>query len=104
MLVSHSGAGIIGLSRKKLKEQIGWMKRQGLGGFIIHARKGLLTEYMGEEWLSCVGVCIEEAERLGMEVWLYDENGWPSGFAGGALLRFKENHVWYLDCEEKDSF
>ena len=72
------------LEPEKLKEQIGWMKRQGLGGFIIHARKGLLTEYMGEEWLSCVGVCIEEAERLGMEVWLYDENGWPSGFAGGA--------------------
>lgn len=92
------------LEPEKLKEQIGWMKRQGLGGFIIHARKGLLTEYMGEEWLSCVGVCIEEAERLGMEVWLYDENGWPSGFAGGALLRSKENHVWYLDCEEKDSF
>ena len=92
------------LKPEKLREQIGWMKRQGLGGFIIHARKGLLTEYMGEEWLSCVDVCIEEAERLGMEVWLYDENGWPSGFAGGALLRCKENHVWYLDCEEKDSF
>ncbi len=65
--------------------QVGLMDDVGIGGFFMHARGGLQTEYMGEKWFENVGACIDEAERRGMHAWAYDENGWPSGFGGGAV-------------------
>ncbi len=77
------------LEPNELCRQIAKMQENGMGGFVIHARAGLTDEYMGEKWFECIEVCIQEAKRRGMYVWLYDENGWPSGFAGGKLLENK---------------
>ena len=74
------------LEPEELRKQICWMYNSGLGGFFMHARSGLKTEYLSEEWMECIEVCAEEAEKFGMDAWAYDENGWPSGFAGGKLL------------------
>lgn len=84
------------LEEKNLKRQIHWMHENGMGGFFMHARSGLETQYMSEEWMRCVEKCSEEAEILGMKAWLYDENGWPSGFAGGKLLEEEENRDQYI--------
>ena len=84
------------LDEKELVKQIEWMKDNGVGGFFMHARGGLKTEYLGEKWFSCVRACGEKAKELGMHAYAYDENGWPSGFAGGKLLEDKENHDRYL--------
>lgn len=73
------------LQPDELKRQIGEMDRQGWGGFFMHSRIGLETPYMSDEWLRCVGACIEEAAARGMGAWLYDEDKWPSGYAGGAV-------------------
>ncbi|THF80291.1 glycosyl hydrolase [Cohnella fermenti] len=73
------------LSRERLIGQIGRMHEAGVGGFFMHARNGLKTGYLDEDWFDCVRACIEEAERLGMKAWIYDEKGWPSGFAGGLV-------------------
>ena len=72
------------------------MYKNGVGGFFMHARGGLKTEYLGEKWFECIKVCSELAEKLGMEAYAYDENGWPSGFVGGKLLDDIENHDMYL--------
>lgn len=85
------------LDSKKLKKQIEWMENSGIGGFVMHARSGLMTEYLSDEWLRLIRECAEEAERRGMKAWAYDENGWPSGFAGGKLLEEAENHDRYLE-------
>lgn len=82
------------LDPNELVAQIHAMKEAGIGGFIMHARGGLLTPYMSEDWMRCAEACISEARRLGMHVWLYDENGWPSGFGGGAVVR--ENSAYAL--------
>lgn len=66
-------------------EQISAMNDQGIGGFVIHARSGLKTAYMGKEWFLAVDAAVEAAEAFGMKVWIYDENGWPSGFGNGAV-------------------
>lgn len=73
------------LAPERLVAQIRQMREAGFGGFFMHARGGLKTEYLGEEWFACVRACTDEAERLGMKAWIYDEKGWPSGFAGGAV-------------------
>ena len=84
------------LNPEVLKKQIQWMHGNGIGGFFMHARSGLQTEYMSEEWMRCVEICAEEAKKRNMKAWLYDENGWPSGFAGGKLLEKEENRDQYI--------
>ena len=84
------------LDEKGLCEQIDWMYQMGIGGFFMHARGGLKTEYLGEKWFSCIKACGERAKELGMEAYAYDENGWPSGFVGGKLLADEENRDMYL--------
>ena len=43
-----------------------------------------------------IRACIEEAKQLGMSAWLYDEDRWPSGAAGGFVtsdLRYRERFM-----------
>ena len=84
------------LEEAELREQIRWMKKQGFGGYFMHARGGLKTEYLGKKWFDCINACIDEGEKQGLESWAYDENGWPSGFVGGKLLEDVENRDQYL--------
>jgi hypothetical protein len=68
-----------------LAEQAKAMAERGMGGFFMHARGGLETEYLGEDWMRCIGAGIDAAREMGTEAWAYDEEGWPSGFAGGRV-------------------
>ena len=84
------------LEKEELVRQIQWMKSQGYGGFFMHARSGLQTEYLSDDWFDCIAACMEAGEREHMSCWAYDENGWPSGFVGGELLKDPENCDRYL--------
>ena len=79
------------LEEEHLVEQIEWMHKNGAGGFFMHARGGLKTPYLSEEWMNCIDVCVKAAKERGMQAWVYDEDGWPSGFVGGKLLEKEEN-------------
>lgn len=92
------------LSDEELVRQIHNMKDMEMGGFFMHARGGLETEYMSEEWYDKIKLCVEEAKKLGMEAWSYDENGWPSGFAGGKLLEDSDNFAVFIEGELFDIF
>lgn len=69
----------------ELRRQIGVFKEMGMGGFFMHPRVGLKTPYLSREFLDCVGVCVEEARNKGLLAYLYDEDRWPSGTAGGMV-------------------
>ena len=58
-------------------------KEGGLGGVFIHPRPGLITEYISEDWHHLFDYTVQKGKELGMKVWIYDENSYPSGFAGG---------------------
>ena len=73
------------LEKEKLKKQIGYFKEMGMGGFHMHSRTGLDTPYMEEEFLSMIKFCVEEAKANDMYAYLYDEDRWPSGAAGGKV-------------------
>ena len=49
----------------------------------VHPRPGLMTPYLSPRWFTLWKTALREAERLDMNVWIYDENSYPSGFAGG---------------------
>lgn len=69
----------------QIRRQVREMARGGLGGGFIHVRVGLVTPYMGEEFLAAIAVALEEARAQGLHMYLYDEDRWPSGWAGGAV-------------------
>ncbi len=89
------------LDKGLLSWQIGEMEDKGLGGFVMHARHGLLTPYLSEEWMACIRHGCEEAKRRGMIAWAYDERDWPSGPAGGAVIKDRKNRLHYLRLEEE---
>ncbi len=58
-------------------------KKAGIGGVFVHPRPGLITEYLSEDWFYLFDYTVQKGKELGMKVWIYDENSYPSGFAGG---------------------
>ncbi len=92
------------LEKAELIRQIRWMKQAGMGGFFMHARSGLRTAYMSEDWFEAVETAAQEAQRQQMAAWCYDENGWPSGFAGMKLLEDPDNWAHFLTYETRETF
>ena len=69
----------------EIRRQIAAIQAGGWAGAFLHARIGLRTEYLGEDWFAACGVAIDECRKRGLQVWLYDEEGWPSGISGGSV-------------------
>jgi hypothetical protein len=59
------------------------LKEKGFGGVFVHPRPGLVTEYISDEWYELFRHTLDRGKELDMNVWIYDENSYPSGFAGG---------------------
>lgn len=81
----------------ELKRQITQFKEAGYGGVsILPFGKDFKPEYLTEEYFQAYRVCMEEAKRLGLKLWIYDEYGFPSGTAGDingdGVGRFKLNY------------
>ena len=51
----------------------------------VHPRPGLMTPYLSDDWSRLWQATLAEAKKLDMNVWIYDENSYPSGFAGGLV-------------------
>ena len=81
------------LDEAELLRQIDCMRAMGFGGFFMHSRTGLDTEYLGEEWFRLIRRCAEYGAEQGLEAWLYDEDRWPSGTCGGTVTFAKENRM-----------
>jgi len=65
--------------RSTLRDLAGQKVKQAF----VHPRPGLMTPYLSADWFRLWKVALQEAERLDMNIWIYDENSYPSGFAGG---------------------
>ncbi len=73
------------LEAGEIASQVKGFRDAGLGGFYLHARTGLLTGYMGEDWWKAMDAAVEAADEAGLYAWFYDEYNWPSGYAGGTI-------------------
>lgn len=90
------------LEKEELRRQLEDFSKERFSGVLVHARGGLRIPYMGEEWFDCYRFVVKEAKRLGLEVWIYDEDGWPSGFAGGEVTALGEKH-WLKELHFSES-
>lgn len=75
------------LDLDELLRQIDVFGEMGLGGFHIHVRTGMATEYLSKEFLGYVKACVDKAKEKGLLAYLYDEDRWPSGAAGGIVTK-----------------
>lgn len=75
------------LTKEELCRQIDVFKEMGLGGFHLHVRTGLENEYLGEEYMELIKASVDKAKSEEMLAWLYDEDRWPSGAAGGLVTK-----------------
>ena len=80
------------LEKKELIRQIDEMADKGWGSYFMHSRVGLITDYLSDEWMEMISACAEHAKESGTYAWLYDEDKWPSGFAGGKVAFADEKY------------
>lgn len=68
-----------------MARQIRAFAQAGGGGVFLHARIGLLTPILEPEWWTAIDAGVKACEKSGIQAWFYDEDRWPSGFAGGKV-------------------
>lgn len=73
------------LNKDVLSEQIRMFKKMGMGGYHVHVRTGLATPYLSDEFMDFVCHSVKAGKENGLLTWLYDEDRWPSGAAGGKV-------------------
>lgn len=90
------------MEKCEIKRQLEEMVKKGVTEVIIHPREGLLIPYPSEEWFDRVCYAVEEAARLDMVVWLYDDYNCPSGFVNAQLLKeYPQYRGKHLHCEKR---
>ncbi len=93
------------LKSEELQRQIEVFKKMGLGGFHMHVRTGMSTNYLSDDFMGLIKDCVKKAEKEEMLAWLYDEDRWPSGAAGGLVTKDEQYRARCLlmttePCEE----
>ncbi len=84
------------LDKDELLWQIDVLKEMGFGGFHMHSRSGMATPYLTDEFMDLVKMCRDKAVKNNMRCYLYDEDRWPSGAAGGLVTKDKQYRARYL--------
>ena len=67
------------LDGKQIQEQVRQMVDQHVYGAFLHARDGLQTPYLSEQWWKAIDGGLQEARRSGFFFNFVDEYDWPSG-------------------------
>jgi hypothetical protein len=75
------------LEKSELLRQLEVFKKMGFGGAHMHVRTGLDTPYLSDEYMDMIKACVDKAKAENMLAWLYDEDRWPSGAAGGLVTK-----------------
>lgn len=71
------------MTEEQIDFQLTELANHSFGGAFVHPRPGLVTEYLSDEWFQLWGHALQKSKELGMRLSIYDENSYPSGFAGG---------------------
>lgn len=73
------------LTEEQIRSTMRDLASQKVMQVFVHPRPGLMTPYLSDDWFRLWKTALDEAEKLDMNVWIYDENSYPSGFAGGLV-------------------
>lgn len=84
------------LEKDELLRQAEILGQMGFGGYHMHVRSGMATTYLSPEFMNLIHACVEKAKETGMRAYLYDEDRWPSGAAGGLVTKDPEYRMRIL--------
>jgi len=98
------------ISKELISRQINEFYAAGINGFYIvpepidfrpeSSRSFLFPQYLSEEYFELIKYTFEAAKEKGMEIWIYDEGGWPSGGACGHTARENPEAIETLLCKK----
>ena len=71
------------LTEDQVRSTLADLNAQHVDQAFVHPRPGLATPYLTDDWKALWTATLDEARKRGMKIWIYDENSYPSGFAGG---------------------
>jgi hypothetical protein len=80
------------LTEKEITQQILDFEEAGFGGFYLHSRSGLITGFLGNDWWRIMDAAVDAAKCAGLHAMFYDEDKWPSGYAGGMIPKMNESY------------
>lgn len=103
-------------TREIIDEQLAEMQRLGMRAFYILPEPkdfrpdsmptNLSPDYLSEEFFELCAYAIDKGTSLGMNCWIYDEGGWPSGSACGKVVKDRPEYssgVNYPDLLNRDT-
>ena len=98
MQIVHD-CGMLSRRTGDVRDGLRALQAQGIGGIVTNMP---FENYMQDpaEWTR-LRECLRACRELGMRVWLYDEKGYPSGYAGGQVLARRpelEARALYFDA------
>lgn len=78
-----------GYTREEMRAFIEWIDARGFSGFSAEGKASPPTRDIDgwiEGFIRGMGYAVEEAEKKGMDAWLFDEWGYPTGTAAGKTM------------------
>ncbi|MBR5043880.1 MAG: hypothetical protein IKX66_00915, partial [Clostridia bacterium] len=93
------------LEKDELLRQLDVLREMGFGGAHMHVRTGLDTPYLSDEFFDLVAACVEKSKDERLLAWLYDEDRWPSGAAGGLVTkdeRYRQRTLLFTKTPYRD--
>ena len=91
------------ISEEKTERRLEEMRRLGIKRFYIlpiprefrgkRLPSAMSPAYLTKEYFAQCRYAVKRAAELGMQVWIYDEGGWPSGGACGRVLAESDDHA-----------
>jgi len=76
---------------QSLAHDLDTMKSLGFHAVTAQAGGGMTTTYLTPEYFAFFKQFAEEAKKRDMKVWIVDDIGYPSGFAGGIFAKDKHD-------------
>jgi hypothetical protein len=72
-----------------IERDLDTMKSLGYRAVTVQAGFGMPFAYLSPEYFKFFRMFVEEAKKRDMRVWIVDDAGYPSGFAGGKFTQLK---------------
>lgn len=77
-----------GEDEQTIREEIARIEASGIRAFCVEARPH--PDYLGPQWWQDVDIIMEEARARDMQVWMFDDGHFPTGYAAGKVKDMPE--------------
>jgi len=77
------------VSQAVIERDLDTMKLLGYRAVTVQAGYGMPFAYLSPEYFKFFRMFVDEAKKRDMRVWIVDDAGYPSGFAGGKFTQLK---------------